>query len=100
MNKSKLKFFIMAIIFIIVICFAVGCSSSGDNKIESSLIDESRFCVVSADSLYDTTTIFTVYDKDTKVMYMIVRYASGYKGGITVTIMIDENGNPLLYNAD
>jgi hypothetical protein len=57
---------------------------------------------VQADTKYRFITVekwknsAIVYDKETKVMYLVVNIYNG--GGVTV--LVDENGKPLLYEGE
>ena len=86
----------LAIILSVVACCALfsGCSSKSE-KIVTSELDE-RFLI-----LNDTNNGWSGYrqiivDKETGVMYLFV--GIGYRGGLTV--MVDSEGNPLIYNGE
>lgn len=76
-------------IILIVIMLATMTACTTKQKSEAVKGAESRIVEVECTSLYKI-----VYDKYTKVMYA-VSY-SGYNSG-TFTLMVDANGNPLLY---
>lgn len=93
------------VIFIvtIIMCLFMAIGLSACNSIESNYADVeisgSRFTIIAKDN-FDSSTIYTVYDKDTLIMYAIVRYKAGYAGGVSITVMYNENGQPLLYKGE
>lgn len=100
MKIKKLLILILSIITIIIcVCFA-GCQDE-TNKIDTSQVGEGRFGVIAIDTItsnYDNPHyIYTLYDKETKIEYALVIY---YKGGTSLTVLLDENGKPLLYEGD
>lgn len=79
-------------IILIVIMLATTTACTTKQKRESVKGAESRMVEVESTSLYQI-----VYDKYTKVMYA-VSYG-GYNMG-TFTLLVDANGNPLLYQRE
>lgn len=71
------------------VCFA-GCSASDDASFSNS-----NFEVIACEEDCGSGYVI-MYHKETKVMYLFVKH--GYGAGLTV--MLDENGKPLLYNGD
>ncbi len=97
----KFKKFILTGLICVGILGLTGCSDKG-NEIDTSIVYESRFCVVSVDSLYCSSTtiveLYTAYDKQTKVMYCIALMIGGNgRGAVSTTLMLDKDGNPLLW---
>ena len=64
-------------------------STSSDVTVEQ---EETRFGIVEDNYGFDV-----VYDKYTKVMYSVASYGSGTG---QLTLLVDENGDPLLYNPE
>lgn len=100
----KFRKFILTCLICLGILGLAGCNDKG-NEIDTSIVDESRFCVVSVDRLYDSTTttiaIYTAYDKQTKVIYCIALMIGGNgRGSVSTTLMLDKDGNPLLWEGD
>lgn len=79
-------------IILIVIMLATMTACTTKQKSEAVKGSESRMVEVESTSLYKI-----VYDKYTKVMY-VVSYG-GYNMG-TFTLLVDANGNPLLYQRE
>jgi uncharacterized protein YcfL len=76
------------LIVLILLLMLIGCGeSSGRSNISNKTTDE-RLVIVESTSDYAIAV-----DKKTKVMY-----THFYRGGATV--MIDENGNPLLWEGE
>ena len=86
--KKKIAIILVTII-LLTICFVL-CSCGDEKYVEDSL--GTRFGVVERISEF----AIIIYDKETKVEYLY--YTTGYRGGITV--LLDENGKPLLYEGD
>ena len=64
----------------------IGCSNQ---KIEA---DDSMFITVN-----NEINFYVVYEKDTKVMYMI---SNGMYNRGTITLLVDQQGNPMIYGRD
>lgn len=82
------RFFILTM-FGITLIFS-GCSTTvtqSDTEVEQ---EETRFEIVEDNYGFDV-----VYDKYTKVMYSVASYGSGTG---QLTLLVDENGDPLLYD--
>ena len=82
------------IITILIICLAiVFCSSCQDSvnvgKFEKAISNESMFVVVQKTGIWAV-----VYHKETKVMYVVS--IGTYNSG-NFTLLVDENGKPLLW---
>lgn len=82
------------IITILIICLAiVFCSSCQDfatvEKVEKETLNESMFIVIE-----DAYNWRVVYHKETKVMY-VISYGKFNYGNFT--LLVDENGKPLLW---
>lgn len=85
----KLNKFLVALLCIILLFCVSSCSS-----FESALIpeDEKMFVVLPCGN----PNIQIFVHKETRVMYLFCK--SGY--GVGLTVMLDENGYPLLYEGD
>lgn len=99
--KEKNQLFFGTIVLIILLTFCLvaltGCTSNGNNEIEPE-IDESRFVKISETKGFDSYTEYILYDKETLVMYIFIE-KYGYKKGFGgLTVMLDADGKPLLYN--
>ena len=89
MKKLKL---ILVMVFVLIIPFGlVGCEN---NVKEIKEIKEDRFIVVEKYTNTNTNTFYILVDKETKVCYL----QSNYWGGLTV--LVDENGKPILYEGE
>ena len=64
-------------------------STSSDVPVEQ---EETRFGIVEKNSGFSI-----IYDKNTMVMYSVATYGSGTG---QLTLLVDENGDPLLYNPE
>ena len=86
---------VLAVILLIMICcfMFVGCSRKNDVIITTEL--DSRFKIIN-----DTNDGFgyfqIIVDTETGVMYLF--RGAGYRGGLTV--MVDADGKPLIYEGD
>lgn len=58
---------------------------------------QSSFVEVSYEDCGYGSSITVVYHKDTKVMYAIITHKNGSSGGVTMTILVDAEGKPLLW---
>lgn len=76
-----------ALIALMCIASLGGCATVAETK---DMAADSRFVVVEKTSIWRV-----VYDKDTKVMYAISY--GGYNCG-TFTLLVDADGNPLLWS--
>ena len=72
----------------IIICCMTACS--GIEVKEEEKEEESRFVRIDKNGYF-----ITVYDKNTKVQYAV---SDGYYNMGTVTMLVDAEGKPLLYN--
>lgn len=84
------RFFILTM-FGITLIFS-GCSTTvtqSDTEVEQTT---TRFGIVEDNYGFDV-----VYDRYTKVMYSVASYGSGTG---QLTLLVDENGDPLLYNPE
>ena len=86
---------IIICIFIIIIITFIGLIAK-DTTIPEVNAEGDRFIYIDSQRV-DELKIFRFYDKNTKVIYMFVKNLvyQGAAGGLTV--MIDHNGDPLLY---
>ncbi len=88
------KKIIMLIIFIVTMTSIISCrENTADAK------DEEMFVVVQESWEYDI-----VYDKETKVMYTYSKGGYGYRTDYdnrgVFTLLVDENGNPKLWDGE
>lgn len=81
---------VIGIILIIVISLVIltGCTS------QSSAVTEERFVLIDNLGNYNGNIY---YDKETKVQYMLY---SSYRTGACVTVLVDAEGKPLLYQGE
>lgn len=78
---------ILSVVMIAILCICIaGCTAEDNEDFNEDLV------VISENVDFDCPHMI-FYHKRTKVMYLFVKV--GYAGGLTV--MLDENGNPLLY---
>ena len=73
---------------LITVCCMTACS--GIEVKEEEKQEESRFVRIEKNGYF-----ITVYDKNTKVQYAV---SDGYYNMGTVTVLVDAEGKPLLYN--
>ena len=87
MNK---KFF--AVLLISAAILLSGCTSTtvSQDEVKEGII--SRFIIIEDNYSFDV-----VYDRHTKVMYAVAAYGSGSG---QVTLLVDGNGDPLLYDPE
>lgn len=92
MNKLK-KILITGAAVIMMVASLSGCGTTTETT-ETVPVAEDRFTLVERDknSFGVWTDIYV--DKETGVMYLFVK--DGYGGGLTV--MVDEEGNPLIWD--
>lgn len=74
-----------------------GCTSNRNNEIEPK-IDESRLVKISETKGFGSYTEYILYDKETLVMYICIEKRTSYSGHAGLTVMLDADGKPLLYN--
>lgn len=94
---------IFKIILSIALCFAMSICllACGKSKNEQDAIDESMFCLIEMQK-YDGARFYKVYDKETKVVYLIIYHFSthasgGHEYNLAITVLYDENGNPMIW---
>ena len=85
----------LTVILLAVVCCVIFSGCGRTRKVETSEVDK-RFLI-----LNDTNNGMNGYrqiivDRETGVMYLFVGYS--YKGGLT--IMVDADGNPLIYDGE
>lgn len=81
-----MKRIIGALICILLIIPLCGCDTT--EQIEDNSSQQGRFAI-----LFNDGSVTVVVDRETGVQYL-----SNYKAGTVV--MVDENGKPLIYNAE
>lgn len=77
----------------IILAIAAMLSLTACTKYEKGNINDTSMFVV----IEETKSWRVVYHKETKVMYAVSW--GGYNAG-TFTVMLDENGKPLIYNEE
>lgn len=80
-------------VFIIMLITFIGLIAK-DTTIPEVNAEGDRFAYIDY-QVVDDLRIYRFYDKNTKVIYMFIKNYQGAAGGLT--IMIDHNGDPLLY---
>lgn len=90
MKKIAILGIVIAMLFSLCGC-TINTGTGDVIDIATGEIKEERFIKV-----YEEEAFYILADKETKVQYLV--YAIGYKGGIT--ILLDENGKPLLYESE
>lgn len=91
---KKIKLIILIIVIISSLFILTGCTSN-----ISEAETEKRFVIVSSETIGPRIDIKTMYDKETKVMYSFV-YNNYNITGYTLTLLVDAEGKPLLYEGD
>ena len=86
----RTKIFMIAILTFCL--FLTGCGAKMESVADLNVSNESMFIVVEKGTNYKI-----VYHRDTKVMYVIS--LGPYNSG-DFTVMVDEEGKPLLYQGD
>lgn len=82
--KNKINLIILLIVIISSLFILTGCTSTAQ--------EESMFVRVSMETYFDV-----YYHKETKVMYAV---SDGYNNYGTVTVLLDAEGKPLLYEGE
>lgn len=89
---------VLALVYISVFFAAIFMSKGEKNESSWAYDEDARFIPIE-DEYYKGNGggvyISTFYDVETKVMYVLTKGAGG--GGVGFTVMVDEEGNPLLY---
>jgi len=80
------KIICVIITVVLLSIMIIGCSSQ---KVKAN---DSMFIYVSNEKDF-----YVVYEKDTKVMYMI---SNGMYNCGTITLLVDQQGNPMIYGRD
>lgn len=94
--ESRLKDLACTILTAIILCSILSCvyialKSNDSDKLRPGDPFDENYTTVSVEKDY---TI--VYANDTKVMYSITK--SGLFGGTVLTVLLDADGNPQIYN--
>lgn len=87
---KKILITIVVLILIVVIGFI--CKDISISEVYS---ENNNFVYMDSEYI-GTLVVYRYYDKTTKVIYMFTRNGYSEKGG-GLTVMLDQNGNPLLY---
>jgi hypothetical protein len=85
------KLIIVTILLIILLSMLIGCADAKASAAEYAE-PEGTFVIVEATEYW-----FTMYHRDTKVMYVGTKNVA-YMGGLTV--MLDAHGDPVIYGKD
>lgn len=93
--KKFLIFFISLIIGIVMVVMISACNDTPSTR----PVDTDTFEIVDSWNADDggLYSYYKVYDKQTKVMYLIITNNGGYAGGIAITVLYGEDGKPLVY---
>lgn len=88
---------VLALIFSVVVLSSVLMGCGGISEVERAYDVEAKdlksmFVIVESGTRWDI-----VYDKETKVMYAVATYGSGSG---RFTLLVDENGNPKLWDGE
>lgn len=86
----KKKVFVSLLISVSVLLTGCEATTVSQNEVKEDSV--SRFITVEDGYLFDV-----FYDRHTKVMYTVAAYGTGSG---QVTLLVDEDGNPLLYNPE
>lgn len=90
----KKKITIILAIILILTLSVVFCSCSDDVVYDENYNENSHRLIMIEKGMYCASYCYYIYyDKETKVIYLLVP-----DGGVTV--MLDENGKPLLYEGE
>ena len=94
--KKRLTALVLA--FAMVLILMTGCS--GSTSAETDVTGNGRFVLVSESDIGNETAQILV-DTETKVEYLYVRaWGSDSSSGGGLTIIVDENGAPVLWEGD
>lgn len=94
MDKKKIIRKILITISVLILIVAVGFISK-DITISDTYSENDNFIFIDSEYV-GTLVVYRYYDKTTKVIYMFTRNNYSEKGG-GLTVMLDKDGNPLLY---
>lgn len=83
-----MKKILFVVLTSILLCCLTACS--GIEVKEEEKREDGRFVRIEKNEYF-----ITVYDKNTKVQYAV---SNGYYNAGTVTVLVDAEGKPLLYN--
>ena len=83
---------IICVVLASVLCAVLFCACSDNDNYIRTVSAEDRFVTVG----YESGECEVIVDAETRVMYLFVK--DRYGGGLTV--MVDADGNPLLYEGD
>lgn len=103
MKKAILIFTatIVLVIITMLLCMLLfsSCENNSNNENnEYSKVD--RFVEVENGRFNDDTWYTTYYDKETLIMYMVIDRLENNDYSRGITVMVDKDGKPLLYNKD
>jgi uncharacterized protein YxeA len=91
-NKLVKKILITIVVLILIVVIGFICK---DVTISEVYSENNNFVYIDSEYV-GTLVVYRYYDKTTKVIYMFTRNNYSEKGG-GLTVMLDQNGNPLLY---
>ena len=83
-----MKKILCLVLIVMMLLTCVGCSNKGNNT-----ITDDRFVVIE-DGWADGNRAFIMVDKETKVMYLTFNCGGG------ITVMLDADGKPLLWEGE
>lgn len=96
MRKIVLKLALIALLLFFIIMLLINLTSCNVDTPERK-VDGDPSLILLEEYNYGFDEYYQIfYHEDTKVMYLFIK--SGYGGGLT--IMLDENGNPLIYEGN
>ena len=85
----------LTVILLAVVCCVIFSGCGRTRKVETSEVDK-RFLILTGTNNDADGYRQIIVDRETGVMYLFVGYS--YKGGLT--IMVDADGNPLIYGGE
>lgn len=91
--KKKLMFLVA--IIACALCFLCGCDYKEKVKAKDFVPDSNRFVLLETQALSAYDHLYVLCDRETRVIYLLTHL---HGGGLTV--MVDENGKPLLYEGE
>ena len=102
MKKAILIFTatIVLVIITMLLCMLLFSSCDNNSNNENNKYSKDRFVEIEHGRFNKDILYTTYYDKETLIMYMVIdkfEYCDSSRG---ITVMVDKDGKPLLYNKD
>ena len=96
-----MKRFVLSVMIVLCVIFSsmfVGCSGGNPNYQEYTPKEGSKFFELEqyVDPHLGTVTILV--DRDTRIVYMLIKYSSGDSGRMAFSVLYDSNGTPKKYS--